>query len=295
MSTFRIEPPHGICSFLREARQERRHWPAPWNATDSRARARSGASHPGLSASLSAIRSRETGSFGSEVRGPVSFFGGRGPRTRRLARFLERRSRTTPARRPTPTASHHHALRKRAVVFTDTADFTLRTLGTASSIPELSTAWWPPPGRAGAVGGEIVKVEGDSLLVRFDDATAACRGVDALEECLRRLNRGRPENEQLAFSYGIGYGDVLDLEQDLFGLEVNLASKLGEDLAQPGEALLTPAAAASLDPATMPACPPSSVDLPRARHPGPTSKLRSRRPIRASLTTLHGLFTRFAS
>jgi class 3 adenylate cyclase len=131
------------------------------------------------------------------------------------------------------------------------------------------------------VEGEIVKVEGDSLLVRFDDATAACRGVDALEECLRRLNRGRPENEQLVFSYGIGYGDVLDLEQDLFGLEVNLASKLGEDLAQPGEALLTPAAAASLDPATMRRVVPHRVVtfLERAI-PVQRLKLRSRRPIR---------------
>jgi class 3 adenylate cyclase len=31
----------------------------------------------------------------------------------------------------------------------------------------------------------------------------------------------------------------------VFGLEVNLASKLGEDVARPGEALLTPAAAAA--------------------------------------------------
>ena len=43
------------------------------------------------------------------------------------------------------------------------------------------------------------------------------------------------------------YRLVVDLEDDLFGLEVNLASKLGEDLARPGEALLTPAAVAALD------------------------------------------------
>jgi class 3 adenylate cyclase len=50
------------------------------------------------------------------------------------------------------------------------------------------------------------------------------------------------------FSYGIGWGDVIDLEADVFGLEVNLASKLGEDLARPGEVLLTAAAAQALDP-----------------------------------------------
>ena len=99
--------------------------------------------------------------------------------------------------------------------------------------------------------GDIVKVEADSLLLRYDDAAAACGGVEALEALLRRMNRALPANERLRFSYGIGYGDVLDLDSDLFGLEVNLASKIGEDLARPGEALLTPQAAAALDPATL--------------------------------------------
>jgi adenylate cyclase len=65
------------------------------------------------------------------------------------------------------------------------------------------------------------------------------------------MNRTLPANERLRFSYGVGYGDVLDLDGDVFGLEVNLASKIGEDLARPGEILLTPQAAAALDPATL--------------------------------------------
>jgi class 3 adenylate cyclase len=214
----------------------------------------------------------------------VSFFGGSGPRTRRLATFLARRSRSAPRRRPALDSRAFATLfRKRAVVFTDTADFTLRTardgiLHFLMVFDRLVAAAGPALAR---VGGEIVKVEGDSLLVRFDDARTACRGVDALEECLRKLNRGRPEKERLSFSYGIGYGDVLDLEQDLFGLEVNLASKLGEDLAQPGEALLTPAAAAALDAATMRRVVPHRVVtfLERAI-PVQRLKLRSRRRIR---------------
>jgi class 3 adenylate cyclase len=42
---------------------------------------------------------------------------------------------------------------------------------------------------------------------------------------------------------------VLDLDGDVFGAEVNLASKIGEDLARPGEVLLTPGAADALSPA----------------------------------------------
>ena len=43
-------------------------------------------------------------------------------------------------------------------------------------------------------------------------------------------------------------GEVLDLGRDVFGLEVNLASKLGEDVARPGEVLFTEAAVAALPP-----------------------------------------------
>jgi class 3 adenylate cyclase len=98
------------------------------------------------------------------------------------------------------------------------------------------------------LGGELVKVEADSLLMRFRDADTACRGVDAMERLLARLNRGRPRNERLRFSYGVGYGELLEVDGDLFGLEMNLASKLGEDLARPGEALLTPSAVAAVGP-----------------------------------------------
>ena len=43
--------------------------------------------------------------------------------------------------------------------------------------------------------------------------------------------------------FGIGYGEILVIEnEDIFGSEVNLASKLGEDLAQRGEILLTESA-----------------------------------------------------
>jgi hypothetical protein len=46
---------------------------------------------------------------------------------------------------------------------------------------------------------------------------------------------------------GIGYGSLLAIgEHDLYGDEMNLACKLGEDLAQRGEVLLTPAAYAEM-------------------------------------------------
>jgi class 3 adenylate cyclase len=184
----------------------------------------------------------------------VTIFRRKGARTRRLLAYLRKRAKGRPEKRPTMDSESFPALfRKRAVVFTDTADFTMRTA--QDGILHFLMVFERVATEAAAVvrrtGGDLVKVEGDSLLIRYDDINRACRGVVALEGAVQRLNRGRPENERLHFSYGIGYGDVLDLDEDMFGLEVNLASKLGEDLAEPGEALLTPQAAAAVDAATL--------------------------------------------
>jgi len=184
----------------------------------------------------------------------VSMFRHRGKRTRRLVSFLRRRAGADPARRPEMDCRRFPDLfRKRAIVFTDTEDFTTRTVrdGILHFLMIFDRFVEQADKVVARTGGDVVKVEADSLLMRYDDATAACAGVDALEGLLRRMNRSLPANERLRFSYGIGYGDVLDLDADLFGLEVNLASKIGEDLARPGEALLTPQAAAALAPSTL--------------------------------------------
>jgi class 3 adenylate cyclase len=138
------------------------------------------------------------------------------------------------------------------VVFTDTADFTVRTLrdGILHFLMAFDRVAAAARKVVRASGGRVVKVEGDSLLLTYSDPVAACAGVRALEKMLRRFNHGIPANERFRFSYGIGFGELVRVAGDRFGLELNLASKLGEDLAKPGEALLTPAAAAALDRAT---------------------------------------------
>jgi len=174
-----------------------------------------------------------------------------GRRTRRLTDFLRRRTKTAAGKRPELDCKSFPTLfRKRAVVFTDTADFTLRTArdGILHFLMVFDTVASLAEKVVERTGGEMVKVEGDSLLLRYEDANAAVRGVLELDDAIQAYNRGRPENEQVHFSYGVGYGDILDTDYDMFGLEVNLASKIGEDLAEPGEALLTASASAALEP-----------------------------------------------
>jgi adenylate cyclase len=177
---------------------------------------------------------------------------GSGRRTTALRSALLRRERIRRDRRAAFDERVLAALaRPRAIVYTDTADFTRRAArdGILHFMMVFDRAVRALRKAASRHRGRIVKVEADSLLLSFPDAERACRGVAAMDRSLRQVNRGRPAGERLRFSYGVGCGDVLDLEEDLFGLEVNLASKLGEDLARPGEALLTPSAAEALAPA----------------------------------------------
>ncbi len=180
---------------------------------------------------------------------PLSLFRKPGPRTRRLSAYLGKRARARPdTRGALDTRAFPRLFRPRAIVFTDTDDFTrlVARHGILHFLMLFDRAVAAATPVVARHGGEIVKVEGDSLLLRFPDVAAACRAVDGIEAALARLRRGKPAGQFLAFSYGVGFGDVLDLEHDVFGLEVNLASKLGEDMAERGEVLLTPAAAAEL-------------------------------------------------
>jgi class 3 adenylate cyclase len=184
----------------------------------------------------------------------VSLFRRAGRRTRRLLSYLRKRERTVSAERPAlDRLSHTELFGRRAIVFTDTADFTRRTA--RDGILHFLMVFDRVVKEAGKVvtrtGGEIVKVDADSLLLRYPDVRSAVRGVEKVEGLLKKMNRKLPENERVHFSYGIGWGDVLDVDDDVFGLEVNLASKLGEDMARPGEVLLTPSAAAALDAKTI--------------------------------------------
>lgn len=98
-----------------------------------------------------------------------------------------------------------------------------------------------------AQGGTLIKNEGDNLFCVFETAHAAVSAAREIVERLETVNLLLPEARRLYASIGIGFGRVLIIEdEDLFGDEVNLASKLGEDIADKGAILLTPNAKAAL-------------------------------------------------
>ncbi|MCB1324465.1 MAG: adenylate/guanylate cyclase domain-containing protein [Spirochaetales bacterium] len=101
--------------------------------------------------------------------------------------------------------------------------------------------------------GILLKVEGDSFLVIFRNARKAVNAAVQMHRTLKEYNTGRSEEEQILLCVGLGFGKVLKIgDQDVFGAEVNAASKLGEDIAEAWEILVTQAVKDRLEQSEMP-------------------------------------------
>ena len=88
--------------------------------------------------------------------------------------------------------------------------------------------------------GILLKVEGDSMLIIFRTVANALQCAIDMQCAAKSYNRGRPEEEQILQCIGLGYGPMLRVgDHEVFGREVNAASKLGEDIAKAWDILVT--------------------------------------------------------
>lgn len=88
--------------------------------------------------------------------------------------------------------------------------------------------------------GTCIKHEGDSLLVLFDTPQQALATARAMVRATMAVNPGRAPEDRIEVCIGLGYGSVLRIDgNEVWGAEVNAASKLGEDMAKAGEILVT--------------------------------------------------------
>jgi class 3 adenylate cyclase len=92
-------------------------------------------------------------------------------------------------------------------------------------------------------GGKVIKQEADNLFAIFDEPAQALEAALDIFRAFDAINSVVPDERDIYGSIGIGYGDTLIIgDEDIFGPEMNLASKLGEDLACRQEIFLTTAA-----------------------------------------------------
>jgi class 3 adenylate cyclase len=91
--------------------------------------------------------------------------------------------------------------------------------------------------------GHVVKTEADNVFATFAKVPDAIRCARTIHSELARANDVLPQDWDVHVGIGIGFGPLLLIgTDDVFGSEMNLASKLGEDIAEAGEILLTESA-----------------------------------------------------
>lgn len=91
--------------------------------------------------------------------------------------------------------------------------------------------------------GILIKQEADSLLLIFRRASSALKCAVEMQHVLEEVNKNRSPETQVLLCVGVGYGPILRIgDSDVYGNQVNAASKLGEDTAKAKEILITRAA-----------------------------------------------------
>jgi class 3 adenylate cyclase len=89
-------------------------------------------------------------------------------------------------------------------------------------------------------GGEVLKFEADNMLAVFESAADSVAAALAINRAVDDSPEWSASVPRLAVSIGVDWGSMLVLPgEDCFGDAVNVAHKLGEDVAGPGEILIT--------------------------------------------------------
>lgn len=91
-----------------------------------------------------------------------------------------------------------------------------------------------------AFGGSMIKYEADNCFAVFPDPLSAVHAALAMQRAFRAENLLTSDDLDIHISCGIDYGKILVVgHRDCFGDPVNRASKMGEDVANAGEILIT--------------------------------------------------------
>ena len=88
--------------------------------------------------------------------------------------------------------------------------------------------------------GILLKTEGDSMLVIFRKVVKGLECCKTMHQVLYDYNNNKHEEDHIVLCVGLGFGTMLRIgDEDVYGAEVNAASKLGEDIAEAWEVLVT--------------------------------------------------------
>ena len=88
-------------------------------------------------------------------------------------------------------------------------------------------------------GGDVISRGADNLLAVFDEPAKGVDAAIAMQRLLAKFNEGKTDRDQFQLCMGFHHGNILRLKDSIFGDKVNIAAKIGEDLASAEEILVT--------------------------------------------------------
>ncbi|HEY71395.1 MAG TPA: hypothetical protein G4O08_12515 [Anaerolineae bacterium] len=74
--------------------------------------------------------------------------------------------------------------------------------------------------------GVIIKHIGDAIMGKFDDCQSAFRAGLQVQAAIHEFNIGRSDETKILMRIGIHVGEVVEMDEDIFGHAVNLASRI---------------------------------------------------------------------
>ncbi|MEO8857438.1 MAG: adenylate/guanylate cyclase domain-containing protein [Burkholderiaceae bacterium] len=159
-----------------------------------------------------------------------------------LSRWLTKRRLPGADRKAIDAAVFARFGRTQAIMFTDLVGFSrvveaFGILHFLQLIQESEALFLPLIAQH---AGRCLKREGDSLLALFDTPAQALAAARAMQQATHAANPGRRPEDRIGVCIGLGYGEVLLIgAHEVWGAEVNAASRLGEDRARGGEVLVS--------------------------------------------------------
>ncbi len=127
------------------------------------------------------------------------------------------------------------------VMITDSSNFTRRTkqYGIIHFLSTMQKAYREMDIVIQAHGGKVVKEWADDIFAIFPTSKAGLTCAINMQKRLQEMNAGKSEEDTFTICAGLAKGEILFLDREIFGDAVNMASKLGEDLASSDDILLS--------------------------------------------------------
>jgi adenylate cyclase len=168
-----------------------------------------------------------------------------GPGRARLQELLKEYNEYPERQQEIDAQIHDEYCKEVAIVVIDSCGFsrTVREHGIVNFLARLERLGRMISPMIDAHGGRVLRVEADNIFALFPDPDTAVRFSAEVQRSMEIANEPLPVANEIYVAIGVGYGRMLLIDDvDAFGDEMNVACKLGEDIAEQGEVLLSAAA-----------------------------------------------------